>query len=270
MAIATRFKREQKSVTEFPYSNILQVKLPITPPNHLPPRNIIWMKCGVISTLVKISQTAKFSIRQLVGVFMDRCLAMMQITRELPITDITRLNDMAVARIIVVGEKQAHFQHQGEWLIDVPDIGFKLRNIPGEIPSNQKELVIRTARKVTILMISVVVVFFVSWAPALVVLLILVFGNASRTFGVVLMQHPLLYGISFWLICNNSAFNPLLYFIFIESFRQGLRSVCSRCRVPRFSLQESGQELTRIRPTLDIINKEEGNIELTAYSGYNS
>ena len=148
------------------------------------------------------------------------------------------------------------------------------RNIPGEIPSNQKELVIRTARKVTILMISVVVVFFVSWAPALVVLLILVFGNAGRTFGVVLMQHPLLYGISFWLICNNSAFNPLLYFIFIESFRQGLRSVCSRCRVPRFSLQErrlkTGQELTRIRPTLDIINKEEGNIELTAYSGYNS
>ena len=148
------------------------------------------------------------------------------------------------------------------------------RNIPGEIPSNQKELVIRTARKVTILMISVVVVFFVSWAPALVVLLILVFGNAGRTFGVVLMQHPLLYGISFWLICNNSAFNPLLYFIFIESFRQGLRSACSRCRVPRFSLQERrfkpGQELTRIRPTLDIINKEEGNIELTAYSGYNS
>ena len=144
------------------------------------------------------------------------------------------------------------------------------RNIPGEIPSNQKELVIRTARKVTILMISVVVVFFVSWAPAFVLLLILVFGNAGRTFGAVLMQHPLLYGISFWLICNNSAFNPLLYFIFIESFRQGLRSVCSRCRVPRFSLQESGQELTRIRPTLDIINKEEGNIELTACSGYNS
>ena len=148
------------------------------------------------------------------------------------------------------------------------------RNIPGEIPSNQKELVIRTARKVTILMISVVVVFFVSWAPAFVVLLILVFGNAGRTFGAVLMQHPLLYGISFWLICNNSAFNPLLYFIFIESFRQGLRSACSRCRVPRFSLQErrvkTGQELTRIRPTLDIINKEEGNIELTAYSGYNS
>nr|XP_058940791.1 allatostatin-A receptor-like [Pocillopora verrucosa] len=144
------------------------------------------------------------------------------------------------------------------------------RNIPGEISSNQKELVIRTARKVTFLMISVVVVFFVSWAPAFVVLLILVFGNAGRTLGAVLMQHPLLYGISFWLICNNSAFNPLLYFIFIESFRQGLRSVCSRCRVPRFSLQESGQELRRIRPTLDIINKEEGNIELTAYSGYNS
>ena len=54
--------------------------------------------------MVKISQTAKFSIRQLVDVFMDCCLAMMQITRELPITDITKLNKMAVARIIVVGK----------------------------------------------------------------------------------------------------------------------------------------------------------------------
>ena len=147
------------------------------------------------------------------------------------------------------------------------------RDIPGEMPSNQKELVIRTARKVTILMISVVVVFFVSWAPAFAFFLILEFGNAGSTFGEVLTRYPLLFATSFWLICNNSAFNPLLYFIFIESFRQGLRSACSRCRVPRFSLQErrfkTGQELTRIRPTLDIINKEEGNIELTAYSGHN-
>ena len=147
------------------------------------------------------------------------------------------------------------------------------RDIPGEMPSNQKELVIRTARKVTILMISVVVVFFVSWAPAFAFFLILEFGNAGSTFGEVLTRYPLLFATSFWLICNNSAFNPLLYFIFIESFRQGLRSACSRCRVPRFSLQErrvkTGQELTRIRPTLDITNKEEGNIELTAYSGHN-
>ena len=144
------------------------------------------------------------------------------------------------------------------------------RDIPGEMPSNQKELVIRTARKVTILMISIVVVFFVSWAPAFAFFLILEFGNAGSTFGEVLTQYPLLFATSFWLICNNSAFNPLLYFIFIESFRQGLRSACLRCRVPRFSPQErrvkTGQELTRNRPTLDIINKEEGNIELKAYS----
>ena len=54
--------------------------------------------------MVKISQTAKFSIRQLVDVFIYCCLAMMQITRELPITDITKLNNMAVAKIIVVGK----------------------------------------------------------------------------------------------------------------------------------------------------------------------
>ena len=147
------------------------------------------------------------------------------------------------------------------------------RNIPGEIPSNQKDLVIRTARKVTILMISIVFVFFVSWTPAFAFHIILEFGNAGPTFGEVLTQYPLLFAISYWLICNNTTFNPLLYFIFIESFRQGLRTACSRCRVPRFSLQErrlkTGQELTRNRPTLDIINKEEGNIELKAYSGHN-
>ena len=57
------------------------------------------------------------------------------------------------------------------------------RNIPGEMPSNQKELVIRTARKVTVLMISIVVVFFVSWAPAFAFLIIVEFGNAGPTFG---------------------------------------------------------------------------------------
>ena len=76
MAISTRFRSEQLRVTEFPYSNILQVKLPIRPLNHLPPRKTILMKFGVKSTVVKISQTAKFSIRQLVDVFMDCCLTM--------------------------------------------------------------------------------------------------------------------------------------------------------------------------------------------------
>ena len=42
-------------------------------------------------------------MRQLVDVFIYCCLAMMQITRELPITDITKLNNMAVAKIIVIG-----------------------------------------------------------------------------------------------------------------------------------------------------------------------
>ena len=56
------------------------------------------------------------------------------------------------------------------------------RNIPGEIPSNQKDLVIRTARKVTILMISIVFVFFVSWTPAFAFHIILEFGNAGPTF----------------------------------------------------------------------------------------
>ena len=56
------------------------------------------------------------------------------------------------------------------------------RNIPGEVSNNQQALAIRTARKVTVLMIAVVIVFFVSWAPALVVVVANLFGTESAIY----------------------------------------------------------------------------------------
>ena len=146
------------------------------------------------------------------------------------------------------------------------------RNIPGVVSSNQHALAIRTARKVTVLMISIVIVFFVSWAPIFAVILFQLANDGSIVIAIA-VQYPFLFPISYWLVSTNNAFNPCLYFIFIESFRQGLKTACSRCRVPRLRLRRIGQgrsfetgEPMRNRRNLNSFNQEERNIELTAYS----
>ena len=111
------------------------------------------------------------------------------------------------------------------------------RNIPGEVSSNQRALAIRTARKVTVLMISIVIVFFVSWAPVFVLVLSEVIDVHFMS---IIMQYPSLSAIMYWLVINNSACNPCLYFIFIESFRHGVKTACSRCRAPRLRLCRFG------------------------------
>ncbi|KAJ7347645.1 hypothetical protein OS493_039808, partial [Desmophyllum pertusum] len=72
-----------------------------------------------------------------------------------------------------------------------------------------------------------------------------------------------------------SACNPWLYFIFIESFREGLKTACLRCRPPEFRLCGIGQERQfetevpmRNRQT-NIFTQEERAIQLTAYSTVN-
>ncbi|KAJ7378316.1 hypothetical protein OS493_023563 [Desmophyllum pertusum] len=91
----------------------------------------------------------------------------------------------------------------------------------------------------------------------------------------VIMQYPFLLAASYWLLLNSSACNPCLYFIFIESFRKGLKTACLRCRPPEFRLCRIGQERQfepegpmRNRQT-NIFTQEEAAIELTAYSTVN-
>ena len=141
------------------------------------------------------------------------------------------------------------------------------RNIPGEVSSNQNALAIRTARKVTVLMISVVIVFFVSWAPVFI-LMLLELINASYIS--VFIQYTFLLLFIYWLVLNSSACNPCLYFIFIESFRRGLQATFPRCRPPEISLHRFGRFETKDPPInrqpLNIFAQEERDIQLTAYS----
>ena len=152
-------------------------------------------------------------------------------------------------------------------------IGYRLwrRNVPGEVSSNQQALAVRTARKVTVLMITIVIVFFVSWAPVFVFFLLPSSPDISPA-----IQYPFLFAFTFWLVLNSSACNPCLYFIFIESFRERLKSACSRCRAPKLTLCRIGQEREleieepmSNRQTLSVLSQEEGAIELTAYSTAN-
>ena len=150
------------------------------------------------------------------------------------------------------------------------------RNIPGEVSNNQLALAIRTARKVTILMISVVIVFFVSWAPALVVVVANLFDTESAINILIFKKYPILLIVSYWLILNNSASNPCLYFIFIERFRQSLKTAFLRCRAPNFNLCrirqvrqfETGKSV-RNRHCLHDFSLENGAIELVAYTTAN-
>ncbi|XP_078346740.1 substance-K receptor-like [Oculina patagonica] len=155
-------------------------------------------------------------------------------------------------------------------------IAFRLwrRNIPGEVSSNQHALAFRTARKVTVLMISVVLVFVVSWAPAFAyIILYYINGNPIS---ITAMQYPFLFTFTYWLVSNSSACNPVIYFIFIESFRKRLKTACSRCCAPQLRLSRIGQErrfetaesIGNRQPS-NVFTKEEGNIELTTYRPIN-
>ena len=151
------------------------------------------------------------------------------------------------------------------------------RSIPGEVSNNQQALAIRTARKVTVLMIAVVIVFFVSWAPALVVVVANLFGTESAIYIFkIIKKYPFLIIVSYWLILNSSASNPCLYFIFIARFRQSLKTACLRCRAPNLKLCPIGQvrqfetgESMRNRQGLYDFSLKNGAVELAAYKTAN-
>lgn len=143
------------------------------------------------------------------------------------------------------------------------------RSIPGEVSSNQQVLATRTARKVTILMIFIVAVFFLSWAPIFMSMLAEVI-EINFAYESIMREYPFLTAISFWLVVNNSACNSCLYFLFIESFRQGLKLLCSNCRPPRLRLRrfrwkyETGERI-RNRQAVNVLNPEERAVELRTF-----
>ena len=133
------------------------------------------------------------------------------------------------------------------------------RSIPGEVSSNQQALATRTARKVTILMIFIVAVFFISWAPIFMSMLAEVI-EINFAYESIMREYPFLTAISFWLVVNNSACNSCLYFLFIESFRQGLKLLCSNCRPPRLRLRRFRWKYETGEP-VNVLNPEERAVE---------
>ena len=137
-----------------------------------------------------------------------------------------------------------------------------MRKIPGEISNNQQALAMRTARRVTLLMISVVLLFAASWTPAFATLSLAMFHPSSIQ---IFMQYPFLFALTYWLILTSSACNPCLYFIFIESFRENMKAVFRQCCCPRVRLCRIGPQRSGLQ-TREQITSRSTVIEMTAFS----
>ena len=103
-----------------------------------------------------------------------------------------------------------------------PLISYRLwkRKVPGEINAQQQRIVNRTARRVTFMMITVIVIFFICWAPQFVFSWLHLFAKQ------LVMKAPI-WLIPFIILLKifNGAVNPFVYAVFNESFRKGFRDI---------------------------------------------
>ena len=91
----------------------------------------------------------------------------------------------------------------------------------------QQQKANRMARKITKMMIAVVLSFFICWAPQFIFVWIhRLARELARTLPIWLIPFIL------WLQALNSAMNPVLYAIFNEPFRLGFRKVIFRNILP--------------------------------------
>ena len=96
------------------------------------------------------------------------------------------------------------------------------REVPGE-GANQNET-LRIAKKVTLMMIVVVVLYVLCWFP----LFILV---ALNSFRYVQLEGNLLYFVM-WLPSSYSGLNPFVSLTFSQNFRKGFKTLLRRCLSP--------------------------------------
>ena len=102
------------------------------------------------------------------------------------------------------------------------------REVPGE-GANQNET-LRIAKKVTLIMIVVVVLYVLCWFP----LFILVALNYFRY--VQLHVEGNLFYFVMWLPSSYSGLNPYVYLIFSRNFRKGLKKLLTSCLSPIHNL----------------------------------
>lgn len=110
-----------------------------------------------------------------------------------------------------------------------PIIAYHLwtRQVPGEFNAQQQQRATVMARKVTKMMIGVVVSFFICWSPQFVFVWMHPFAADLADS----LPHWLIPFI-LWLEVLNCAMNPVLYVIFNESFRKGFKKVI-HCGISR-------------------------------------
>ena len=110
------------------------------------------------------------------------------------------------------------------------------RQAPGEGASqNQRQLqIIATARKVTMMMIAIVVLFLICWVPFYISMALLYLG-----FG---QNKAVLFSV--WLTVSYSGINPYVYFAFSTKFRNGLKHLFGNIHV--FPFRSVSMELHQI------------------------
>ena len=111
------------------------------------------------------------------------------------------------------------------------------REVPGEGASqNQRQAeALETARKVTRMMIAVVVLFLVCWLPFLITIALHLLGFAPYNYW---------FLFPIWLTVVYSGLNPFVYFTLSANFRNGLKRLFGNIRVIPFRSQSI--ELQRV------------------------
>ena len=110
------------------------------------------------------------------------------------------------------------------------------RQAPGEGASqNQRQLqIIATARKVTLMMIAIVVLFLICWFPFYISMVMLYLGFVQKK--------AILFSV--WLSVSFSGINPYVYFAFSANFRNGLKHFWGNIRI--FPLRSESMELQQL------------------------
>ena len=110
------------------------------------------------------------------------------------------------------------------------------RQAPGEGASqNQRQLqIIATARKVTLMMIAIVVLFLICWFPLYISMVLLYLGFVQKK--------AILFSV--WLSVSFSGINPYVYFAFSANFRNGLKHFWGNIRI--FPLRSESMELQQL------------------------
>ena len=97
-----------------------------------------------------------------------------------------------------------------------------LRKIPGDTIQNHGQVeAIKTAKKVTVMMIIIVVLYVLCWIPLDVYIALVFWGYVEMNYS--------LYLFLVWLTVSFSGLNPYIYVAFSKKFRNGFKTLFGNC-----------------------------------------